>query len=137
MTRTGKTYAAIFTFCSLAITGVMIKNSVAAELKRYDEGTQSCRILRFESSLFGKGQKLFNQRCKSCHTRKNDQNASFIHTETLPPNGWNRVFYKKNTECAKSGEWKGLSKEDQLLLNDYLWRYGANTYDPYDAERCG
>ena len=129
--------AAIFSLCALMVTGIITQSSKAENLKRYDEGTQSCRMLGFESSLFGKGHKLFIDHCKSCHHRGNDQNASFIHSETLPPRGWNRVFYKKRTPCAKSGKWAALSEEDKLLINDYLWRYGATTYNPNDAERCG
>lgn len=102
------------------------------ELKRYDASTESCRILGFDSLWYGKGRELFDQKCKVCHTRKNNVGASFLYTESLSPTAWNRVFSTRYPKCAKNGEWK-ISQNEQLLINDYLYRYGTDTYDA----RCG
>jgi hypothetical protein len=109
----------------------------AKDLKRYDKGTDSCRILGGDSMWYGKGRHLWADRCKSCHTRKNDKGAPYLNAESIPPRGWNRVFYQRYPLCAKNGAWDGITLEDQLAINDFLWRYGANTYDPYDETKCG
>ncbi|MEN8141564.1 MAG: hypothetical protein ABFR97_10115 [Thermodesulfobacteriota bacterium] len=109
----------------------------ASPRKRFDPGTQTCRIFDFESGWWGQGNKIFKARCKSCHTKDNKEGATFLYSESKSPKGWNRVFHKKRAQCYKDGHWAGLSLEEQLMLNDYLYRNGANTYDPNDAEDCG
>lgn len=100
----------------------------AGELTRYDASTKSFRILGFDSLWYGKGRELFDQKCKVCHTRKNNVGAPFLHTESLSPKRWNQAFSTRYPKCAKSGEWQ-ISQNEQLLINDYLYRYGADTYD--------
>lgn len=120
------------------VFGLGSYQAAAKELKRYDKGTESCRVLDQDGSLWwGRGRRLFIERCKSCHTRTNDKGAPFLHVESMIPRAWNRVFYEKYPKCAKQGAWEGLTLQDQLVLNDYLWRYGAGTYDAYDESRCG
>ena len=51
--------------------------------------------------------------------------------------GWDRVFFKEYPQCAKNGEWDHLSQEDLLRVNDYLVRFAADPYDPWDAADCG
>lgn len=108
----------------------------ASPKKRFDPGTQSCRILGFDSGWWGTGSKIFKANCKSCHSRGNDQGAPFLHSESKTPKAWNRVFFEKYPECARDGSWN-LTLNEQLKLNDFLYRNGANTYDPYDADDCG
>ncbi len=107
----------------------------ASATKRLDPGTQMCRI--FNQVTLWEGREIFQNSCKTCHFTGNDQGASFIHTESKSMKGWNRVFYKKYPQCAKNGEWDNLSQEQLLLLNDYLFRYAQDAYDPYDASDCG
>lgn len=109
----------------------------ASPQKRFDPTTQTCRILGFDSMWWGEGAKIFQNSCKSCHFRENDKGAPFLYSESKSPAAWNRVFYKKYPACAKDGSWGNLTLNDQLLLNDYLYRNGANTYDPNNAADCG
>ena len=110
----------------------------ATPKKRFDEETQTCRILDFyNSGWVSDGNKIFAKSCKGCHSRDNDKGAKFLHSESKTMNGWNRVFYKKYPQCARDGYWAKLSPQDILKLNDYLFRNAANTYDPVDAEDCG
>lgn len=109
----------------------------ASPRKRFDPGTKTCRELGFESGWWGEGNKIFKSQCKSCHTKDNKVGATFLYSESKSPKGWNRVFFRKRAKCYKDGHWAELSLEKQLLLNDYLYKNGANTYDPNDAEDCG
>ena len=109
----------------------------ASPKKRFDPGTKTCRILGHDSMWWGEGAKIFQNNCKSCHVRNNDKGAPFLYSESKSPKGWNRVFFKKYPECAKDGSWGNLTLNDQLKLNDYLYRNGADTYDPNDADDCG
>ncbi|RJX25457.1 MAG: hypothetical protein C4531_17340 [Desulfurivibrio sp.] len=109
----------------------------ASPTKRFDPGTQTCRILGFDSMWWGDGAKIFQNNCKSCHYRGNDQGAPFLYAESKSPAAWNRVFFKKYPQCARDGSWAALTPGDQLKLNDYLFRNGANTYDPNTAADCG
>jgi len=117
--------------CSLA---VFLARAQATPTKRYDETTKTCRTLTMENDL--RGYQVFREFCKECHSRKNEQ-AKFLYSESKMPNAWNRVFFKKYPECAKNGAWDQLTLEDQLKLNDYLFRTGAGSYDPNNANDCG
>ncbi len=99
------------------------------DIKRYDPISQSCRTLGFDSFWYGKGRRLFDQKCKVCHTRNNSENAPFLYSESKPPQGWTRVFFTKYPKCAKTGAWQ-VTNNEALLINDYLYRYGANTHNP-------
>lgn len=103
--------------------------AVAKDLKRYDPITKSCRILGFDSFWGGKGRRLFDQKCRSCHTKNNSQNATFLHAESKSPKAWTRVFFTRYPKCAKTGAWK-ITLDETLLINDYLYRNGADTYNP-------
>ena len=104
--------------------------------KRLDPTTKQCRIFTFDTEWWGSGSKIFQEKCKSCHFRGNDKGAPFLHSESKSPKAWNRVFFKKYPKCAKDGSWD-ITLDEQLVLNDYLYRYGADTYDAYDAADCG
>ena len=123
--------ALLAVFC-LPVTGQ------ATPKKRFDEETQTCRILDFyNSGWVSEGSKIFAESCKNCHYRDNKKGAKFLYSESKTMKGWNRVFNKKYPQCAKDGYWSGLTPEDLLKVNDYLFRNAANTYDPVDAEDCG
>ncbi len=104
----------------------------ATPRKRLDPGTQTCRVFDYESGWWGEGKKIFNRKCKTCHTRDNEDGATFLHSESKTSKAWNRVFLKKNTKCYKDGSWGDISLEEQLLMNDYLYRYGDGSYNPND-----
>ncbi|MEW6290793.1 MAG: c-type cytochrome [Thermodesulfobacteriota bacterium] len=118
------------------VAGSAVKGQASPD-KRFDQGTQTCRILGFDSMWWGDGAKIFQNNCKSCHYRGNDKGAPFLYAESKSPEAWNRVFFKKYPQCAKDGSWGALSLGDQLKLNDYLYRNGANTYNPNTASDCG
>lgn len=112
--------------------------SCAVPKKRFDPGAKMCRILTFyNSGWISDGSQIFKETCKSCHYKGNDKGAPFLHTESKNSQGWNRVFYKKYPKCAKDGSWGILTLENQMQLNDFLYRNAADTYDPYDEESCG
>ena len=105
---------------------------------RYDEATQSCRVLDFfNSGWVSEGSRIFEDSCKKCHFKGNDKGAPFLYSESKTMNGWNRVFLKKYPQCFKNGEWASLSDEQLMKLNDFLYRNASNTYDPNDAADCG
>ena len=110
--------------------------------KRFDEKTQMCRVidegqLAWDSEPWGLGNQKFQEVCKSCHSRDNDKSAPFLHAKSFVSNGWNRVFAKRRVQCAKDGSWDGLSEEELQVMNDFLFRNAAWTYNPYGAESCG
>ena len=106
--------------------------------KRLDAATGTWRPLNFYNAGWAsEGAKRYDSACKSCHYRGNDQGAPFLHAESYPSKGWNRVFAEKWPKCAKSGAWDKLSQEDLEQLNDFLFMNAANTYDAYSARDCG
>lgn len=125
--------------CMIVFSFVFVGDSVghASPKKRFDPGTKTCRVFNNDSMWWGKGAQIFKSNCKTCHVRGNDKGAPFLYSESKSPKGWNRVFFKKYPQCAKDGSWANLTLNDQLLLNDYLYRNGANTYNAYDATDCG
>ena len=130
--------AALFTMVTLVVVFALPPAGQATPKKRFDEGTQTCRILTFHNSGWvSDGGEIFANSCKTCHYRENDKGAPFLHSESKTMKGWNRVFLEKYPECAKRGDWAGLSGDDLLKLNDYLYRNAANTYDANDADDCG
>jgi len=123
---------------SIAILGT----TQARPGKRYDEGTKSCRVLDngvldWESDHWGIGAQKFVSVCKSCHTRDNKVGAPFLYMESYSSTGWNHVFAKSTAKCARDGSWDVLSKNELILVNDYLYRNANDTYDPNDADTCG
>lgn len=103
----------------------------AGELKRFDPVNKTCRTLGFDSYWYGKGRRLFDQKCKVCHTKKN-KDAPFLYSESKPAKGWTRVFFTRYPQCARDGSWQ-ITADQALLINDYLFRYSANTHNPYKA----
>lgn len=107
----------------------------ASPRKRFDEGTQTCRI--FNQQNLWAGYKSFKDNCKNCHFQGNDLDAPFLHEESKTSKAWNRVFFKRSPLCASNGSWDGLDQNDLLKLNDYLYRSAFGTYNPNDAADCG
>lgn len=124
------------TLAALILFG--LTTAQATPRKRLDERTQVCRILDFyNSGWVSEGSRIFEESCKKCHFRGNDQGAKFLYSESKGMKAWNRVFFERYPKCAKSGEWANLSEDQIQKLNDYLYRNAANTYDPNDAADCG
>lgn len=120
----------------LALLAVAVSVN-ATPKKRFDEGTQTCRVLTFyNSGWVSEGSEIFDNNCKSCHSRDGEK-APFLYTESKTMKGWNRVFHTRYPQCARAGHWDSLTQQDLLKLNDYLFRNAANTYDPNDADDCG
>ncbi len=115
--------------CLLFGYSFSISYAVAKDLTRYDPINKSCRTLGFDSFWGGKGRRLFDQKCQVCHTKNNNENATFLHAESKSPKAWTRVFFTKYPKCARTGAWK-VTLNEALLINDYLYRNGADTYDP-------
>ncbi|MFA6283565.1 MAG: hypothetical protein WC633_05450 [Desulfurivibrionaceae bacterium] len=123
---------------ALLLVPVLSNQADAAPKTRYDATTQTCRVLsdgplEWESRPWGQGGKLFKEVCKSCHTRNNDKGAPFLWVESKNPDAWNRVFATRYPKCAKNGSWNGMTQEQLLVLNDYLYRFAANSQDPNDS----
>jgi len=95
--------------------------------KRFDRASSTIRELKFAN--LREGYKLFRSSCKSCHHRGNDKGAKFLHTESKTMRAWNRVFYERYPQCAVDGDWKNLSAEDLLKVNDYLFANAVDTVD--------
>lgn len=122
----------------LASLGIGLNSAQATPGKRFDERTQSCRILNFyNSGWVSEGSKIFKASCQSCHAKGNEQGAPFLHSESKSMKAWNRVFTERYPKCAKSGAWARLSEDDLQKLNDFLFRNAANTYDANSAADCG
>ncbi len=119
-----------------AVAALALSFSVASASpsKRYDATTKTCRSLTQENDL--EGYKVFRRVCKECHNLTGED-GRFLYSESKGGNAWNRVFAEKYPKCAKTGAWDKLSLEDQLKLNDFLVRTGADAYDPHDAKDCG
>lgn len=121
-----------------ATLAVGLSSAQASPGKRFDERTQSCRILDFYNSGWAsEGSRIFQSACKSCHYQGNDQGAPFLYSESKSMKGWNRVFTERYPKCAKSGAWAKLSEDDLQKLNDFLFRNAAGTYDANTAADCG
>ena len=110
----------------------------AAPKSRFDETTQTCRLLddgplEWESRPWGQGGKLFQERCKSCHSQGNSKGAPSLWVESKTSKAWNRVFFEKYPSCAKDGSWGTMTTEEQMRLNDYLYRWAKNAQDLTDS----
>ncbi len=112
--------------------------SHATPKSRYDATTQTCRYLddgplEWASRPWGQGGKLFQERCKVCHSRGNDKGAPFLWAESKNSEAWNRVFAEKYPACANDGSWGPMTMEQQMELNDYLYRWAKGAQDINDS----
>lgn len=122
----------------LSLVSAFAMTANARPDKRFDATTQSCRILDqgpldWESQPWGQGGKNFRQLCQSCHGKNNDKGAPFLWVESKSSEGWNRVFTRRSVACAKDGSWDSITFDQQLMVNDYLYRFGQNSQDINDA----
>jgi hypothetical protein len=131
-------------FCTaVAVLSILAAGFLQARpTKRLDERTQMCRFiaegqLDWDSEPWGRGGQKFREVCQGCHFKGNDRGIPFLHAQSKMSKGWNRVFAKRRVSCARDGSWNSLTEEDIQLVNDYLYRNAAWTYDPYDADSCG
>ena len=120
----------------LLIVGVATQ-AYARPATRYDETTKTCRIisdgpLEWESSAWGQGGEIFKSLCQSCHAKNNDKGAPFLWVESKTSDAWNRVFTEKYPECAQDGSWQSMTMDEQLMVNDYLFRWAKNSQDLND-----
>jgi hypothetical protein len=111
--------------------------AVARPATRFDEATQTCRVLNtgpleMASRAYGEGGRLFTALCKSCHYRDNDKGASFLWAESKTSAAWNRVFAQRYPQCAKDGKWDTLTQEQLLRVNDYLYRFSFDSQNSFD-----
>ncbi|MFA6498709.1 MAG: hypothetical protein WC256_08790 [Desulfurivibrionaceae bacterium] len=123
---------------ALRLVPALANQASGAPKTRYDATTQTCRVLddgplEWESRPWGEGGKLFKNASKSCHSRNNDKGASFLWVESKNSAGWNRIFETRSPICAKNGAWDSITLEQQLKLNDYLYRWAANSQDRNDS----
>jgi len=120
----------------LVAVGLCFSVANARPSKRLDPATKQCRIFNVDAEWWGAGNEIFQQKCKTCHVRGNDKGAPFLHSESKTSKAWNRVFFAKYPKCAQDGSWD-ITLEEQLVLNDFLYKYASDTYNAYSAEDCG
>ena len=126
--RMGKILFAVLAFF-VGTTLMPLQADASAPKYRFDVVTQKARELRFPS--LWAGYQTFENVCKSCHFTGNDKGAPFLHTESRSMRAWNRVFYEKYTKCANDGSWAGLSQDDLVNLNDYLYSNARDADNPF------
>ena len=122
------------TFLLVVWAGSVASFALAGPSSRFDETTQTCRKFEMYDSLMNESYNLFIDLCKVCHQRDNEKGATFLYTESKTPEAWNRVFFKRYSKCAKDGTWDKYDEEDLRKINDFLYRFGAGTFDPNDAD---
>lgn len=133
----------LLVFSVAALTAVLMASLLQARpAKRLDERTQMCRFLAegqldWDSEPWGRGGQKFREVCQGCHFKGNDKGAPFLHAQSKMSEGWNRIFAKRRVQCAKNGSWDVLSEEEIQVVNDYLYRNAAWTYDPNNGDSCG
>lgn len=91
------------------------------------------RILGAEALWWREGRKLYQSNCRSCHQRNNDVGASFLHVESKTQRGWDQVFVKRYSKCAKNGSWDSLTERQLQDINDFLYRYAYGAGGIYEA----
>lgn len=122
---------------SCLLIGISASFSHARPATRFDETTQTCRLLNSgpleaTSRPYGEGGKIFRQSCKNCHNRNNDKGAPFLWAESKTSKAWNRVFTQRYPQCAKEGQWDHLTQEEVMRVNDYLYRFSYDSLDRFD-----
>lgn len=119
---------------ALALSLFLLSGSKAEEEAWYEPGSQSGREITFENMR--EGYQLFRNNCKKCHFRGNEQNAVFLCPESKTMNGWNRVFARENSVAEANNCLGGLSAEELMDLNDYLYSHASNAVNPHDELEC-
>ncbi|MBC8208520.1 MAG: hypothetical protein H8E79_05070 [Desulfobulbaceae bacterium] len=121
----------------LVFVGVASQAYAAPEI-RYDKSTDTCRVigdgpLEWESRPWGQGGQIFKSLCQSCHADGDDNAAPFLWKESKTSKGWNRVFANQYPKCAKDGSWSTMSKDQELMVNDFLYRWAKDSQDANDS----
>lgn len=122
----------------IAAVMVMAIQAHGRPATRYDATTQTCRVLGdgpldWDSQAWGEGGRIFKTTCKGCHSRGNDKGAPYLWEESKNSEAWNRVFASRYPKCAQGGSWDGFSAEQLRKVNDYLYRWAANSADRNDS----
>jgi len=130
-------YLSMWALC-LFLVGVTAYTVYGRPAKRYDKGSQTCRVLNsgsleWESLPWGEGGKTFKQFCKDCHAKDNTKGATFLWEESKTSKGWNNVFAEKRAQCARDGVWDELSKDQLMMVNDFLYRWASNSLGRDDS----
>ena len=102
-------------------------------LPQLSEAERCRRLLGAEALWWREGRKLYKSNCRTCHQRNNDVGATFLHVESKTQRGWDQVFVKRNSKCAKSGFWDSLTERQLQDINDYLYRYAYGSGGIYEA----
>ncbi len=121
-------------FFTLSLIGLFVSLGIAGPQSRFDQTTKTCRKFHVYDALMNEASNLFKDNCKSCHYRGNEKEAPFLHSESKTPEAWDRAFFERYPKCAQDGTWDKLELRDLMVINDYLFRFGAGTYDPNDAD---
>ena len=124
----------IFLFSLLLLT-VLVQPAEARPKTRFDATTNTCRVLdhgplEWASSAWGEGGREFKKVCQGCHFKGNDKGVPFLWAESKSSAAWNRVFDQKYPKCARDGSWDVLTREQQMEVNDYLYRFAKGSDDP-------
>jgi len=107
----------------------------AAETPWYEAGSHSNRPMKFGN--IREGYKIFRSNCKKCHFRGNIEKDIFLCPESKNMTGWNRVFARENTVAEENSCLEGLSTDELMDLNDYLYTHASDARNPNDDMECG
>jgi len=118
----------------ILFVGLIVSSAAAGPTSRFDEKTQTCRKFDVYDPFIIEGYNLFVDKCKVCHNRDNAEGIPFLYSESKMPEAWSRVFNERYPECARDGSWDGVDQQELMKINDYLYRFGAGTFDPNDAD---
>jgi len=125
-----------FLMAAIGVSLLFVATAVLARpAKRFDPGSQSCRM--FSPTTIEEGRQLFKDNCKACHSRDNTAGAPFLHSESKISKAWNRIFEKRVPLCAQNGSWSTLTDEQLRRVNDFLYMNSADSYDPRNGKDCG
>lgn len=132
-----RVYIGLLCFFAVAATTLSV---MATPASRHDIRTKTCRVLNqgpleWESRPWGEGGRVFKEFCRSCHSRENAEakGATFLWEESKTSRGWNMVFARMRAKCARDGSWKGLTEDQVLMVNDYLYRWSSDSMDINDS----
>ncbi len=128
----------------VVLLGVFLISLFAAETfaapdRRYDKVNDTCREFKFK--YMREGARIFKDVCQSCHNEEYDNGLrpmTVFVPRTYSPGQWtNFLTGAKIPKCSKDGSWAGISDDDLLKLNDYLYRGGYGTWNTYtELEFC-
>ena len=128
----------IFTCVSVLITASNIRpEDLRALFRRFR--AYDYIATRFHCALDGRttpfpiwtSHKRFTSQSLSAKWKEgNEKGIPFLWTESKSSKAWNRVFAERYPKCAKDGSWAGLTQEQIMRINDYLYRWAKDSTDP-------